>query len=83
MPTPLFRHVTETSLVGLLIDAKTERRTFRLEAHHGVIVLSRVIRKMNAMTVETLEELMTRRETCALLTGLRLEISRESLRGDL
>jgi hypothetical protein len=83
MPTLLFRHAAETSLVGLLIDSKDERRTFRLEAHHGVIVLSRVIRKMNAMTVETLEELMTRRETCALLTGLRLEISRESLRGDL
>jgi hypothetical protein len=76
------RHIAEVSLVGLLVDAKDERRTFRLEPHHGVIVLSRVIRKMNLMKVETLEELITRRETCALLTGLRLEISRESLRGE-
>jgi hypothetical protein len=83
MPTLLFRHVAETSLVGLLIDAKDERRTFRLEAHHGVIVLSRVVRSLNTMKVETVEELTARRETCALLVSLRLEISREALRGTL
>jgi len=82
MPGLQIRHIAEVSLVGLLVDAKDERRTFRLEAHHGVIVLSRVIRKLNLMKVETLEELIARRETCALLVALRLEISRESLRGE-
>ncbi|MGC1416893.1 MAG: hypothetical protein WA817_16525 [Candidatus Acidiferrum sp.] len=79
----VFRHVSETSLVGLLVDAKNERRTFQLEPHHGVIILSRCIRSLNAMKVQTIEEFSCRRETCALLTGLRLQISREALRGEL
>jgi hypothetical protein len=79
MPALIPRHASEVSLVGLLIDARDQRRNFPLEMHHGVIVLSRVIRSLNSMQVETVEELMDRRETCALLIGLRLEISREAL----
>ncbi len=75
------RHPSELSLVGLL-TAKDERRTFRLEPHHAVIILSRCIRSLNLIMVNDLQELAARRETCALLTGLRLEISRESLRGE-
>jgi hypothetical protein len=79
MPALIPRHVSEVSLVGLLIDAKDERRSFSLQPNHGVIILSRVVRSLNALQVDTVEELMDRRETCALLIGLRLEISREAL----
>ena len=77
----IFRHVAETSLVGMLIDARNERRDFVLQPLHGVIVLSHAIRALNLMTAETLADL-ERREGVALMDGLRLEISRESLRGE-
>ena len=73
-----FRHVSETSLVGLLTDAKGERRKFKLENCHGVIILSHLIRRINLMKAETVEDLETRRETSALLTALRIEVTRET-----
>ena len=72
------QHQSELSLVGLLC-AKDERRTFALQPHHAVIVLSRCIRSLNVTRCETVEDLIARREACALLAGLRLEISREAL----
>ena len=69
----------ESSLLVALTD-QSSPRTFPLSKHCAVIVLSRVIRALNLVRVQSFEELAARRECAASLIFLRLEIQRESMR---
>jgi len=79
--TPSLRVIstTESSLLIPLTSRVTPALPFPLTSNIAIIVLSRVIRKLNLTMVRDFEELATRRECAALLTDLRLQISREAL----
>jgi len=79
----VIRHPCELSLVGVLCDVRDERRDFVLQPSHAVIILSHAIRALNLMKAETLSDLEMRRASVALMQDLRLQVSRECLRGEL
>jgi len=66
-----------TSLVGELTNAETPPHK-ALSPECGVIILSRVLRGLNRMQLDSFEELASRRECAALLQNLRLDIQREA-----
>jgi hypothetical protein len=68
----------ESSLLIPLTSVTTP--PYPLTANLAVIVLSRTIRCLNRLRAHTLEDLAARRESAAVLAGLRLEIQREALR---
>ena len=82
MPQLVVRHACELSLVGVLCDVRDERRDFILQPSHAVIILSHAIRALNLMKAESLSDLETRRAGVALMQDLRLQVSRECLRGE-
>lgn len=71
-------NIPAESLVGILTNTDTPLRPSPLSKECGVIVLTHVVRSLNLLRAETLEELWERRESAALLVGLRLDIQRES-----
>jgi hypothetical protein len=68
----------EGSLLATLTNIENGPRLSPLSPNCGVICLSRVIRSLRLTPAETLDELYLRRETAALLSELRHEISREA-----
>jgi len=69
----------ESSLLVPLTNEETPPRKFALSRECGVICLTRCVRALNETKANSLEELAERRETAALLIGLRLDIQREAL----
>jgi hypothetical protein len=77
-PLPRAISTIESSLLIPLTSVASP--PYPLTANLAVIVLSRTIRCLNRLKAHTLEELAARRESAAVLAGLRIEIQRESLR---
>ena len=69
----------ENSLLVPLTNRNTPPRAIKLSREAAIIILSRCVRALNAMRAATLEERENARESAAILTALRLELSRESL----
>jgi hypothetical protein len=69
--------VFANSLVAALTDATRPPRPFALSKQAGVICLSRALYAVNRMKAQNMVELLNRRESAALLIGLRLRLAGE------
>ena len=76
------KQIPNDSLLAVLTCAELPPRNYPLSPHVAVIVLSRCVRSLNLTKIESLEELGLRRETAALLIGLRGDIQRQAARQD-
>jgi hypothetical protein len=69
--------VFANSLVAALTDATRPPRPFKLSKQAGVICLSRALYAVNRMKANSMQELADRRESAAIIVGLRLRLAGE------
>jgi hypothetical protein len=71
------KNIPSESLLAALTRADTPR-VVPLSRECGVICLTRIIRSLNLVRAETLDELYTRRESAAVLADLRFRVQSEA-----